>query len=78
MKLTVDQAADALYLNLDDAPAEDSREIAPGVILDYDASGKMVGMEMLHLSKRVTKGSLEKLQVEPAGLVGALVGGSFR
>jgi len=70
MKLTVDQAADALYLNLDDAPAEDSREIAPGVILDDDASGKVVGMEMLHLSKRVAKGSLEKLQVEPAGLVG--------
>jgi len=71
MKLTMDQAADALYLNLDDAPAEDSREIAPGVILDYDASGKVVGMEMLHLSKRVAKGSLEKLQVEPAGLVDA-------
>ena len=53
MKLTVDQAADALYLNLDDAPAEDSREIAPGVILDYDASGMVVGMEILHLSKRV-------------------------
>ena len=35
------RAADALYLNLDDAPAEDSREIAPGVILDYDASGKV-------------------------------------
>ena len=55
MKLTVDQAADALYLNLDDAPADDSREIAPGVILDYGASGKVVGMEMLHLSKRVPK-----------------------
>jgi len=67
----VDQTADALYLNLDDAAAEDSREIAPGVILDYDASGKGVGMEMLHLSKRVAKGSLEKLQVEPADLVGA-------
>jgi len=71
MKLTLDQAADALYLNLDDAPAEESREIAPGVILDYDASGKVVGMEMLHLSKRVAKGSLKKLQVEPAGLVSA-------
>ena len=71
MKLTVDQAADALYLNLDDAPAEDSREIAPGVILDYDANGKVAGMEMLHLSKRVAKRSLERLQVEPAGLVGA-------
>lgn len=71
MKPTVDQAADALYLNLDDAPAEDSREIAPGVILDYDISGKVAGMELLHLSKRVVKGNLEKLQVEPDGLDGA-------
>jgi len=72
MKLTVDQEADALYLNLDDRPATDSREIAPGVILDYDQEGKVVGMEMLHLSKRAARSSLEHLQVEPARLVSAL------
>ena len=50
MKLTVDRDADALYLNLDEAPAAESVEISPGVILDYNAVGQVVGIEMLHLS----------------------------
>jgi uncharacterized protein YuzE len=53
MKLTIDREADALYLDLDEAPAAESEEISPGVILDYNASGKVVGIEMLYLSKRV-------------------------
>ena len=44
MKLSVDQGADALYLNLDEASVADSREIAPGVILDYDGKGNVVGV----------------------------------
>jgi uncharacterized protein YuzE len=42
MKLTVDREADALYLDLDESPAADSKEISPGVILDYNASLKLV------------------------------------
>lgn len=53
MKLTIDREADALYLNLDESPAAESEEISPGVILDYGAEGKVVGIEMLHLSTRV-------------------------
>ena len=34
MKLTIDRDADALYLDLDEAPAAESEEISPGVILD--------------------------------------------
>jgi len=52
MRLTIDREADALYLNLDDAPAEESREISPGVFLGYNTEGKVVGIEMLYLSKR--------------------------
>ena len=47
MKLTVDRQADALYLNLDETPAAESEEISPGIILDYNAEGKVVGVEML-------------------------------
>jgi hypothetical protein len=47
MKLTIDREADALYLDLDEAPATESEEISPGVILDYNAQGKVVGIEML-------------------------------
>jgi len=52
MRLKVDQQADALYLTLSEDPASRSEEIAPGIILDYDAAGQVVGLEMLYLSKR--------------------------
>jgi uncharacterized protein YuzE len=52
MKLHIDPEADALYLRLTDAPVEESEETAPGVVLDYDARGEVVGIEVLGLSKR--------------------------
>ena len=67
MKLTIDREADALYLDLDGAPAAESREISPGVILDYNEAGTVVGIEMLYLSKRVPEGNLDRLQMETVG-----------
>jgi uncharacterized protein YuzE len=67
MKLTVDREADALYLDLDDAPAAESEEIAPGVILDFNAEGKVVGIEMLYLSQRVSAEQLGRMQWETVG-----------
>lgn len=52
VKLHVDQKADALYLRLDDSAIIESEEVAPGVVLDYNASNEVVGVEMLGLSKR--------------------------
>ena len=68
MKLTVDREADALYLNLDETPAAESEEISPGVILDYNAEGKVVGIEMLYLSKRVSAETLKHMQLETLGV----------
>ena len=68
MKLTVDREADALYLDLDEAPAVESKEISPGVILDYNAEGKVVGIEMLYLSKRVPAETLGRMQLETVGM----------
>lgn len=67
MKLTIDREADALYLDLDGAPTAESREISPGVILDYNEAGTVVGIEMLYLSKRVPEGNLNRLQMETVG-----------
>jgi uncharacterized protein YuzE len=67
MKLTVDREADALYLDLDESPAAESEEISPGVILDYNAAGKVVGIEMLYLSKRVATEKLGRMQFETVG-----------
>jgi uncharacterized protein YuzE len=52
MKLTVDQEADALHFRLVDVPVSESDEISPGVIVDYDESNQVVGIEVLGLSRR--------------------------
>ena len=52
MRLHVDQEADALYLRLDESRIVESEEVAPGVVLDYNAENQVVGIENPHLSKR--------------------------
>ncbi len=64
MKLNVDKEADALYLRLDDSPIVESEEVSPGVMLDYNDSNEVVGVELLHLSKRSSALNLSALQFE--------------
>ena len=64
MKLKIDHEADALYFSLSDAPATESEEVSPGVIVDYDEMGRAVGIEMLHLSKRVAGADVQRLLFE--------------
>ena len=64
MRLKVDREADALYLSLSEAPATESEEVAPGIIVDYNDQGQAVGIEMLHLSKRVVGADLQRLLFE--------------
>ena len=53
MKLTYDPEVDVLRIVLSDADIEESDEDKPGVILDYDKDGNVVGLEILEASKRV-------------------------
>jgi YD repeat-containing protein len=53
MKVTYDQEVDVLRIVLSNAPIEESDEDKPGVILDYDARGNVVGIEILDASKRM-------------------------
>ena len=64
MNLRVDRKADALYLRLDDSLIVESEEVSPGVVLDYNESNEVVGVEMLHLSKRSTNLDLSALHFE--------------
>ena len=52
MRVRVDTVADAVYLNLTDRPIKDSEEVADGIVVDYDAEGRIVGVEILDASKR--------------------------
>jgi uncharacterized protein YuzE len=52
MRMRVDHAADAIYLNLTDRPIKESEEVADGIVVDYDDEGRIVGIETLDASKR--------------------------
>mgnify|MGYP001615081423 CR=1 FL=1 len=64
MRLKVDKASDALYFRLDESAIVESEEVEPGVILDFNAEDKVVGIEILNLSTRVTPEQLRILQFE--------------
>ncbi|MHB8472865.1 MAG: DUF2283 domain-containing protein [Gammaproteobacteria bacterium] len=54
MKVSYDRDVDIMRIIFTDAPIAESDEDKPGVILDYDAAGNIVGMEILDASKRIT------------------------
>jgi uncharacterized protein YuzE len=62
----VDKGSDALYFRLDESGIVESQEVEPGIILDFNAAGHVVGIEMLALSKRVSPDQLRVLQFETA------------
>ncbi|NCC34752.1 MAG: DUF2283 domain-containing protein [Chloroflexia bacterium] len=52
MKVTYDAEVDVLRLIFSSTPIEESDEEKPGLILDYDQAGNIVGIEILDASKR--------------------------
>ncbi len=61
MKFHYDSETDSLYIDLSEKVGTDSREVAPGVVLDFDAEGHVVGIDIDHASKVV---DLSKLETE--------------
>ena len=66
MKLKIDKESDALYFRLDDDEIVESEEVQPGVILDFDKNGRMIGIEILSLSARFSPEKLRVVQFETA------------
>jgi uncharacterized protein YuzE len=53
MKWTYDPDADAAHMVLSDIPVDESEEVTPGVIFDFDEAGLIVGIEVLNASSRL-------------------------
>jgi len=70
MKLKIDREADALYLTLDESAAIESEEVAPGIIVDYNDRNQVIGIEMLHLSRRAPGLEIGRLLFETVPPVG--------
>jgi uncharacterized protein YuzE len=53
MKLAYHAATDSLYIDLAEAPSTESVEVSEGVVLDYDAAGRLVGIDIDNASRKV-------------------------
>ena len=51
MRFDYDPETDSLYIKLADRPGREASEVAPGVVVDYDASGQAVGIDIEHASQ---------------------------
>jgi uncharacterized protein YuzE len=59
MNIKFGKEVDIVYLRFSDAEIAESDEEKPGIIIDYDKSGAVVGIEVLDASKKMEKpGSL--------------------
>ncbi len=66
MKLNYYPETDSLYIDLSEQPSVESREISEGILLDYDADGKLVGIDIDNASHKVEmkRLTLSKLPAE--------------
>ncbi len=64
MKLKIDAEADALYLHLDDSRIVESEEVSPGIVVDLNDENQIVGLEVLHLSRRSPNMNRNALEFE--------------
>ncbi len=53
MTLNDHPETDSLYIDLSERPSTESREISEGVVLDYDAAGNLVGIDIDNASRKV-------------------------
>jgi uncharacterized protein YuzE len=53
LKLNYYPDTDSLYIDLSSKPGTESREVSEGVILDYDADGKLVGIDIDNASRKL-------------------------
>ena len=66
MRLKVNKENDALDFRMDKSLIVELEEVQPGVVLDCNADGKVIGIEILNLSQKVTLDYLKVFQHETA------------
>ena len=57
MKTAYDPETDALYVRFTDTPIVESEEVSDGLVLDFDADGKIVAFEFLDARKNLAAGA---------------------
>jgi uncharacterized protein YuzE len=61
MSTIYDPDANALYVKFSDEKIEKTQELSPGIILDFDKRGHIVGIEMLDAKQKLSESTLKSL-----------------
>lgn len=64
MRIKFGQESNAFYVRLNEERIVESEEVEPGVILDYDDKGTVVGIEFLNASERIKGKTLPNFEYE--------------
>jgi len=64
MKIKLDLESDALYFRISEDAIEESEEVSKGLVVDYDANGKVVGIELLNIKEKFKMEDLIGLKIE--------------
>ena len=73
MKITYYPKTDSLYIDLSEKTSVDSREVAPGAVLDFDSAGNLVGIDIDRASEIV---NLSRLEAESLPITAFSLAGS--
>jgi len=66
MKLHYYPATDSLYIELKNAPGAEAPEIVAGLVVDLDANGNVVGLDIDHASRKLDLSKVETIALPPA------------
>jgi len=66
VKLHYYPETDSLYIELNDGPGTETREIADGLIADFDQDGNVVGLDIDNASKKLDLSKVVTIALPPA------------
>lgn len=66
MKLHYYPETDSLYIELAAVPGAETREIAEGLVVDFDAEGNVVGLDIDHAQRKLDLSNVETIALPPA------------
>jgi uncharacterized protein YuzE len=66
MKLHYYPEIDSLYIELNNAPGAEPREVVEGLVADFDVDGNVVGLDIDHASRKLDLSEVETIALPPA------------
>jgi uncharacterized protein YuzE len=66
MKLHYYPETDSLYIELKNTPGAETREVADGLVVDFDADGNVVGFDIDNASSKLDLSRIETVALPPA------------